>query len=251
VEAIARLDTRAGKRDAPLLGEESMEGTMRAMRQRLTYANVVSTICLFLVLGGGTAVALRGQNTVFSDDIVNGQVRTPDLANNAVNTTRIAAGAVRSGDIGAGAVGARQIANGSIGEAKLTPGLIQAAGLNSVTGRDDGTVSLANNPGPVNLGGPSVNVTVPANGYLTVSGGLEIQSVGADGSCKAKVVSTPAVPGSLGDFQDFGQGFKFSGTVASRVIPAGEYTLRLDYGTFPGVSCQYRNRRITATVVTG
>ena len=34
------------------------------MRQRLlsqlTYANVISTVCLFLLLGGGTAVALSG-----------------------------------------------------------------------------------------------------------------------------------------------------------------------------------------------
>ena len=45
------------------------------IRSRLTYANVVATLSLFLVLSGGTAVALTGSNTVFSDDIVNGQVK--------------------------------------------------------------------------------------------------------------------------------------------------------------------------------
>ena len=40
----------------------------------------LSSIALFLVLGGGTAVALNGANTVFSDDIVNGQVKSDDLA---------------------------------------------------------------------------------------------------------------------------------------------------------------------------
>jgi len=34
------------------------------LRSHLTYANVISTLCLFLVLGGGSAVALSGQNTV-------------------------------------------------------------------------------------------------------------------------------------------------------------------------------------------
>jgi hypothetical protein len=53
---------------------------MRRIRQHLTYANVMATIAVFLVLSGGTAVALSGSNTVFSDDIVNGQVKPQDLA---------------------------------------------------------------------------------------------------------------------------------------------------------------------------
>ena len=52
----------------------------RWIRSHLTYANVTVTILLFLVLGGGGAYALTGSNTVFSDDIVNGQVKTQDLA---------------------------------------------------------------------------------------------------------------------------------------------------------------------------
>jgi hypothetical protein len=32
-------------------------------------------LALFLVLTGGTAIALDGHNTVFSDDIVNGKVK--------------------------------------------------------------------------------------------------------------------------------------------------------------------------------
>jgi hypothetical protein len=53
---------------------------MRHVRKHLTYANILSSIALFLVLGGGTAVALNGANTVFSDDIVNHQVKSDDLA---------------------------------------------------------------------------------------------------------------------------------------------------------------------------
>ena len=43
---------------------------MRRIRSHLTYANLLSSLALFLVLTGGTAVALTGSNTVFSDDIV-------------------------------------------------------------------------------------------------------------------------------------------------------------------------------------
>jgi hypothetical protein len=54
------------------------------IRSHLTYANVTTTILLFLVLGGGSAYALAGSNTVFSDDIVNGQVKSQDLATPAM-----------------------------------------------------------------------------------------------------------------------------------------------------------------------
>ena len=42
---------------------------MRRIRSHLSYANVISTLCLFLLLSGGTAVALTGSNTVQSDDL--------------------------------------------------------------------------------------------------------------------------------------------------------------------------------------
>ena len=49
------------------------------IRSHLTYANVMATIAVFLVLGGGSAVALSGSNTVFSDDIVDNQVQSADV----------------------------------------------------------------------------------------------------------------------------------------------------------------------------
>ena len=44
---------------------------MRRIRSHLSYANVMVTILAFFVLTGGTAVALSGSNTVFTDDIAN------------------------------------------------------------------------------------------------------------------------------------------------------------------------------------
>jgi hypothetical protein len=54
------------------------------IRSRITYANVVATLALFLVLSGGTAVALQGSNTVFSDDIVDNQVNSADVRNDSL-----------------------------------------------------------------------------------------------------------------------------------------------------------------------
>jgi hypothetical protein len=65
-----------------------------AIKERVTYANVLSTLCLFLLLGGGTAVALRGRNSVNSGDIKNGQVKTRDLRKGAVRSSKLADGAV-------------------------------------------------------------------------------------------------------------------------------------------------------------
>jgi hypothetical protein len=42
---------------------------LRKLLSRLTYANVIATTALFLVLAGGSALALSGHSTVFSDDI--------------------------------------------------------------------------------------------------------------------------------------------------------------------------------------
>jgi hypothetical protein len=73
---------------------------MRRIRSHLTYANVMATIAVFLVLSGGTAVALSGSNTVQSDDLGPGsQVTAPDVAANAVNGTDVVNGSISGADI--------------------------------------------------------------------------------------------------------------------------------------------------------
>jgi len=59
---------------------------MRGLRARLTYANVMSTLAVVIALGTGTAYAA---NTVFSEDIVNGQVKTVDLGKDAVTSGKV------------------------------------------------------------------------------------------------------------------------------------------------------------------
>lgn len=60
----------------------------RKLRGRLTYANVMVTLLLFIVLGGGAYAAFRlPQNSVRSRNIVNGQVKQKDLAPLPVDTS--------------------------------------------------------------------------------------------------------------------------------------------------------------------
>lgn len=52
---------------------------MRKLQSRLTYANVMSTIAVFLALSGGIALAL-GRNDVKSRNIAPGQVKLSDTS---------------------------------------------------------------------------------------------------------------------------------------------------------------------------
>jgi hypothetical protein len=69
----------------------------RIARPRLTYANIVSTLCLFLLLAGGTALAAN------------------QLAKNSVGTKQIKNGAVTQQKISATAQAALKGAEGEIG----------------------------------------------------------------------------------------------------------------------------------------
>jgi hypothetical protein len=72
-------------------------------------SNVIGYIALFLVLTGGTAYALNGSNTVFSKDIVNGQVKRPDIAASAVVSGKVADGSLTGVDIANGPDGADRV----------------------------------------------------------------------------------------------------------------------------------------------
>jgi hypothetical protein len=65
-------------------------------------SNVIGYLALFVALSG-TAYAidgpLAGQNTVGSEDIINGEVLTRDLANDSVNTAKLVNETVRSADV--------------------------------------------------------------------------------------------------------------------------------------------------------
>jgi hypothetical protein len=56
------------------------------LRKHLSYANVISTLCLFLLVGGGTAYAVTqlDRNSVKSKHIKDGQVKSPDVEDNGL-----------------------------------------------------------------------------------------------------------------------------------------------------------------------
>lgn len=97
-------------------------------------SNVVGYVALFLVLTGGSAYALDGSDTVFSDDIVDGEVRTADIRNLGVTQADLAANSVTSGKINDGGVANADIASNAVNSDKVAD--------NSLTGQDISDNSL-------------------------------------------------------------------------------------------------------------
>jgi hypothetical protein len=107
------------------------------LRSHLTYANVISTLCLFLLLGGTAAAvdgSLPGQNTVGSADIINGEVKSTDLSSDSVASGKILDGQVKNSDLGPGASASNTIADGGVKGIDI--------GNGQVTGTDVGNNSL-------------------------------------------------------------------------------------------------------------
>jgi hypothetical protein len=63
---------------------------MGKLLSHLSYANVLSTLCLFLLLGGGAYAATRlKENSVGSRQIIDGQVKSVDVQDNGITGTDI------------------------------------------------------------------------------------------------------------------------------------------------------------------
>ncbi|HEY5976617.1 MAG TPA: hypothetical protein VIT85_02065 [Solirubrobacterales bacterium] len=82
------------------------------IRDRLTYANVVATLALFLVLAGGVAVAAKvAKKSVGPSQLKASAVTTAKIKANAVTTRKIRRNAVSNAKIKDGAVESLKVAN--------------------------------------------------------------------------------------------------------------------------------------------
>jgi hypothetical protein len=106
------------------------------IRRRLSYANVMSTIAVFLVLGGGAAFAAGhlGKNTVGSKQLKKNAVVTSKVKANAINGSKVADGSLTGADLAAGSVNTAQLADGAVNSAKVLD--------KSLTGGDVGSDTL-------------------------------------------------------------------------------------------------------------
>ena len=106
-----------------------------SLRRHLTYANVISTLCLFLVLGGGAAFAAT------------------KLGKSSVGTEQLKGEAVTKGKLGPDSVNSKKVVNGS-----LTGEDIVSSSLGKVP-----TASYADNAGHATTAGSADSASTATN----------------------------------------------------------------------------------------
>lgn len=109
---------------------------MKHFRDKLTYANVMSTISVFLLLGGASAFAATqlAKNSVGTKQLKKNAVTTAKLKNGSVNGAKVKDGSLSGVDLAAASVTATQLADGSVNSAKVLD--------KSLTGGDVGNDTL-------------------------------------------------------------------------------------------------------------
>jgi hypothetical protein len=90
---------------------------MNKLRGRLTYANIMATIAVFIALGGASYAAFQlPKNSVGAQQIKRNGVKAPEIAENAA----------RKSEIGNNSVGTEEVANGTLLGEDFAPGQIPA-----------------------------------------------------------------------------------------------------------------------------
>jgi polyhydroxyalkanoate synthesis regulator phasin len=168
---------------------------MKRFLPRPTYANVVSTLCLFLLIGGTTALAATqlaknsvgtkqikksavvtakiknaavttsklADNAVTSGKITDAAVTTSKLADNAVTSGKLADNAVTSGKITDAAVTTSKLSNNAVTSGKITDGAVRAGDL--------GTIVTVQNTLQIDPGAEGTVDAVCPEGSVILSGG--------------------------------------------------------------------------------
>src|SRR5215203_1183220 len=94
---------------------------MKSLAEKLTYANVMSTIAVFLVLGGGAAFAATqlAKNSVGTKQLKKNAVTTAKLKNNSVNGANVADGSLTGTEVADGSIGTADLTNAAVTTAKI------------------------------------------------------------------------------------------------------------------------------------
>jgi hypothetical protein len=140
---------------------------MQRLLSKLTYANVIATIALFLALAGGAAIAAGnlGKNAVRSTNIAANAVKTQDIARNAVKAAKLAPNAVKASKLAANAVKTKNLAKSSVTGGKVKSGTLTRTQLaaGTLAGLQVADAQATSVPGltsePANAQGTAVPLT--------------------------------------------------------------------------------------------
>lgn len=140
---------------------------------KLSYANVVATLALFLALAGSSYAAVQlANNSVTSKTIKNGQVASVDLAANAVSTAKVKNGSLlkvdfKAGQLPSGVQGPKGD-NGTPG-AQGDPGPSGVVSTHSFTGSIGTITGTGSGIGDWQFAGGTNAVTITGTQRITVT----------------------------------------------------------------------------------
>jgi hypothetical protein len=161
---------------------------MKRVRAHLSYANVMSTLAVFLLLGGASAIAAKKQTQ---------KIGTTQIKASAVTTAKIKNAAVDSSKLKDGAVGASKLADGAVTNSKIADGAVTSSKIaaDAVTGDKVSESTLSEVPS-ANSANPAVFAHVNSNGVVDAanSKGLTSPNVSKAGTgiyCVAVPSFTP------------------------------------------------------------
>lgn len=185
---------------------------MNQIRKRLTYANVMSSIAVFLVLGGATAFAASqlGRNSVGSKQLKRNAVTAAKIKKNAVTKTKIKKGSIDSSKVADGSLTGADL---NAGSTPFTQVVYKARGTASVSlpngvstyPLSNATYTQAANRNDSYIGALDVTIQSTCTGTRTVSAYILVDP------------ANPLVPTindivSVGEVED-----KSAGTVTKRI----------------------------------
>jgi hypothetical protein len=132
------------------------------LSRQLSYSNVVATIALFIAIATGGAYAA---NTIYSGDIVDGEVKTQDIAGNSVTSGKITDTTIATRDFKSWSVATNVIAPAAVTNNRIAPDAVTTDKVanDTLTGVDIAESSLGQVPSASDadsLGG------TPASSYL-------------------------------------------------------------------------------------
>jgi hypothetical protein len=186
---------------------------VKQVRKRLTYANVMSSIAVFLILGGATAIAAK-------------KIGTKQLKAGAVTTGKIKKEAVTTAKIKKDAVTGAKVNESSLGEVPSAASAKNAENANTVGGLR--IVKFSLNGGSdiaktqiLDLNGLQLHASCTA-GVITATATTSVN--GSEISTWAEDASETPPKGKFDDELNVGETFTLSTASPNDVIGDGAYT---------------------------
>jgi hypothetical protein len=152
------------------------------LRRHLTYANVISTVCLFLVLGGGAAFAATklAKSSVGTEQLKGEAVTKGKMAPNSVNSKKVVNGSLTGEDIASSTLG--KVPSAEHADSATTAGSANSASSATNASHSTTADTAANAEkldghtpsefGAVVVASPEAELTLEAEAFYSVSGSV-------------------------------------------------------------------------------